>query len=320
MNARRFRYVSVLLLSIALGTTAHGASVRVRRGAVTNERVRAGEYFQYVPRKRSGKTNVLVICHGSIDPPQTASVVARRFIDRWRRFAEHTGCLLVAPAFDIHNYASDQNAPGGSAWGYRALDGRETPSDEFVHMILDTISQIDAEYDGTFFLYGHSAGGQFANHYLVVHPQRLNGVVLSAPAIYAMPDPDATWPTGMKERRRVLQWGNVEKVFEISHKVETWVQAAQVPLTVVIGTDDIKKLGNQPQQGGWTRVDRARHYVKQMKSFASDHGVSPGVSIVTVPGVGHDSARLTNTAGAEMLSMLQAHRRENPAEQQTSEP
>ena len=128
---------------------------------------------------------------------------------------------MIAPAFDIENYASDENAPGGSAWGYRALDGHTATSDEFVHLIVDRFKKLDAKYDGKFYLYGHSGGAQFANHYLVVHPDRLHGVVLSTPAIYAMPDPDTPWPVGMQARKRTLKWGNVEEVFEISHKVET---------------------------------------------------------------------------------------------------
>ena len=83
-----------------------------------------------------------------------------------------------------------------------------------------------------------------------------------------MPDPDTPWPKGMQSRKRTLTWGNVTKEFEIHHSLETWVSAVQLPITVVVGEADIERLSNQPQQGGWTRLDRAQHYINQMQEFA----------------------------------------------------
>lgn len=309
MNHNLRCFVLVLAVVANSGSVGFAQDTRIQRGAVTQLRIDAGEFFQYVPQKRSRVTNVLVICHGSIAGSNTAAQSAKTFIDRWLQFSEHTGIVLVAPAFDVENYASGGTAPGGSAWGYRALDGRTTPSDEFVHQIVDRFKEIDSDYDGKFYLYGHSAGGQFANHYLVVHPKRLHGVVLSAPAIYAMPDPDAVWPAGMKARKRTLRLVNVEKVFEISHKVETWVDAVQLPVAVVIGTSDTDELSDQPQQGGWSRLDRAQHYTREMGRFASEQKVKSGVRLIAVPNVGHSSSRLTNTAGQALLSMFQSQTR-----------
>lgn len=297
---------TIAVVLMHLTTHVHAQGTSIRRGVVTQEQIPAGQFFQYIPRKQTRSTNVLVICHGSIEGEgSTALDSARTFINRWLTFSEYTGLVLVAPAFDVENYASGGNAPGGDAWGYRALDGRTTTSDEFVHLIVDRFTELDPKYDGKFYLYGHSGGAQFANHYLVVHPHRLNGVVLSAPSIYAMPDPDTPWPAGMKSRKRVLKWGNVEKVFEISHKVETWVEAVQLPIVVVIGTADNDRISDQPQQGGWSRLDRAQHYVKQMSAFAAAHDVQSGVQLVTVPNVPHSSSRLTESAAKAILAMGQ---------------
>tara|TARA_R110002073_G_scaffold64719_1_gene161883 strand:+ start:921 stop:1925 length:1005 start_codon:yes stop_codon:yes gene_type:complete len=302
---KQVRCSGTLIFILMALTCSDVAAQRVQRGVVTEERIEAGEFLQYVPNKRSRVTNVLVICHGSISDGNTALQSAHTFINRWLRFSESTGVVLVAPAFDVENYASGEDAPGGSAWGYRALDGRTTTSDQFVHMIVDRFKTLDRKYDGKFYLYGHSAGAQFANHYLVVHPERLHGVVLSAPAIYAMPDPDTGWPAGMKPRKRTLQWGDKSKEFEIDHKLETWVTAVQLPVAVVIGEADTDRLSDQPQQGGWTRFDRAQHYVKEMEKFATENQVESGVQLFTVPGVGHSSSRLTEICAKAILIMGQ---------------
>ena len=139
-----------------------------------------------------------------------------------------------------------------------------------------------------------------------MHPERLRGVILSAPAIYAMPDPDAVWPMGMKARQRKLTWGTQTSLFQISPDMESWHDAAQVPVAVVIGLHDLAKLSDKPQQGGWTRLDRARHYVNRVQKVADSHGYESRIELFTVPGVGHNSARLTPTAQESLARILQA--------------
>jgi pimeloyl-ACP methyl ester carboxylesterase len=79
--------------------------------------------------------------------------------------------------------------------GYRALAGKEIGADELVDGI---VGQYRAQLGGEerFYLYGHSAGGQFAGRYAVRHPDHLKALVLSAPGRYAFPDPQAPWPYG----------------------------------------------------------------------------------------------------------------------------
>ena len=171
---------------------------------------------------------------------------------------------------------------------------------------MDKVKILDANYDGKFYLYGHSAGAQFANHYLMVHPHRLQGIVLSAPAIFAMPDPKTVWPNGLKARRRILNWGNQSTQFEISHEPETIAAAVQLPIAVVVGTRDTKFMSDKPQQGGSTRFVRGQHYVKEMRRFAKEQGVAANIGFVPVQGIGHDSAGLTNVSGTALLAMVQA--------------
>lgn len=264
------------------------------RGKIRVEQTPAGKFHEYIPIANRKETEVLVVCHGSVQKNgPDALYLSRHFIKRWISFSEQSGVIIAAPVFDVDNFGSDSNPPGGSAWGYRALDGKKTGADSFVEQIVDRYKKLDPGYNGKFYLYGHSAGAQFSNHYLVVHPDRLKGVILSAAAIYAMPDDKTPWPMGMKTRRRALQWGNETKTFFISHREETWVEAVQVPIVVIVGADDTELISDKPQQGGWTRLARAQHYVTQMKKFAKYHGVRSDIRLVTVQGIGHSSSGLT---------------------------
>ena len=67
-----------------------------------------------------------------------------------------------------------------------------------------------------------------------------------------MPDADVVWPMGMKKRRRKLTWGTQTSLFEIAPDMASWLKVIQVPVTVVIGLQDLEKISDKPRQGGWT--------------------------------------------------------------------
>ncbi|GAA5505353.1 hypothetical protein Rcae01_00797 [Novipirellula caenicola] len=50
---------------------------------------------------------------------------------------------------------------------------------------------------------------------------------------------------------------------------------------------------------------RAQHYVKEMEMFAAENQVESGVQLITVPGVGHSSSRLTEICAKAILIMGQ---------------
>lgn len=79
---------------------------------------------------------------------------------------------------------------------------------QYVNRLVDrSASPLIPGFDGRFLLHGHSAGGQFAARYLVTHPSRLRGVILSAPSTYPFPDPTVVWPNGMGATKRDAQSG-----------------------------------------------------------------------------------------------------------------
>ena len=148
-----------------------------------------GNFAYYIPARPQG---VLVLGHcypwpdGSRSSSQLAGHV-KEYAERWRIFADVHRLIILVPAFGSGDFIE-----------YRNLFGKQVNADEFVNHLVDQYGYAFINsFDGRFYLYGHSAGGQFANRYTVVHPQRLKGVVLSAPGRYAYPDPSIPWPYGM---------------------------------------------------------------------------------------------------------------------------
>lgn len=90
---------------------------------------------------------------------------------------------------------------------------------------------------------------------------------------------------------------------------EGWRKAAVLPITVVVGTADTEPQPRGPAHVGTTRVEFAQHWVEAMTSIAPE-GKS-GVRLMTVPGVGHSSSRLTpacQSALAQQLGTPEARR------------
>jgi len=281
-----FFFVAISLLASSLGAFAQGAQVSpTENNTVVLKSSPWGEYWQFAPRSPK---YILVIAHGTIGKNETAKDSAHTFILRWTEFAQRKRILLLSPAFDRPNY---QTAYGG----YRGLFGRVHGADEFVNNLVDLYRNDVRDFDGTFFLYGHSAGGQFAGRYSVRHPDRLRGVILSAPGRYAFPNSDAPWPYGMGKLRRELRWDKSEPPQKVSiyPSPRDWVAAASLPMIVVVGDRDLDPQPRRPGHRGTTRVELAQNWVSDMRGFATQYGAEPSIDVLYVPGIGHSSKGLT---------------------------
>ena len=65
---------------------------------------------------------------------------------------------------------------------------------------------------------------------------------------------------------------------------------------MVVGGKDLRKQPDRPSHVGEHRVDFARSWAEAMNRNASKYGYDGNIKVHVVPGVGHDSARLTRKA------------------------
>jgi pimeloyl-ACP methyl ester carboxylesterase len=189
-----------VLVAFAYGCTSTSTGPSGdEHGTIVVKTVPHGEYMQYLPRR--APKGILVIVHGSTEEESAGEAdirkLAETFLQRWVRFADDHTLIAVAPLF-AHNFGSWIREPGIALGGYRGLAGKEIGADEFVDRIVERY-RAGLGGEERFYLYGHSAGGQFAGRYAVRHPDHLKALVLSAPGCYAFPDPQAPWPYGQKE-------------------------------------------------------------------------------------------------------------------------
>ena|GEM_PF-4858044 len=260
-------------------------------GKVQKKRTRHGRYVQYIPRTLKEPVKILVVVHGTPGRDETALEVAENFLTNFIPAAKRKGVVLLAPAFDQRNFGGVAG-PGG---GYRGLFGREIRADEFLNEILARYMTTFPSYDGTIYLYGHSAGGQFVSRYAVMHPEKLKAAVISAAGSYAFPNPEVPWADGMQPLRRAMAWdGDVKPRFvDIRPEPNGWLEASQLPITVLVGDADETRMSQSPMQKGTDMVTRARSWVEEMNALAELHEKVGRVRLVVVPSVGHNSAQLS---------------------------
>ncbi len=287
------------ILAIMTSTVFSQETLLQESGRAVHKQVEHGAYVQYVPRSVKPDSTVLVICHG-IFSDGTAELAASNCIDDWFAFSEKERVILVAPVFDNRNFAVTQ---AGALGGYRTLTGREIGADEFLHEIIEVYRKANPKYDGRFLLFGHSAGGQLANRYVVRHPQRVIAALISSPAWFAFPDPNERWPNGMQPRKGDFKWGDTGERIRIDVKPDPdgWLQASQLPIMVIVGALDTEELKEAGKGTGKNHVTQATAWVTAMNKLASSKGKKGTVLLNVVPNVDHNYGKLLR-AGAPFLA------------------
>ncbi|MEM7346729.1 MAG: hypothetical protein AAF485_21000 [Chloroflexota bacterium] len=256
-------------------------------GIAVQHTLEHGSYWQYIPPDIEQPATVLVVVHGTVGDSEIAIDTAATMLELWRETADQEGVVLIAPVFDNDRYGG-RAGPGG---GYRGLYGRDVRADEFLLQILNNVRDTIWVAD-SFYLYGHSAGGQFVNRFVVMHPARIKRAVISAAGFYAYPNPDVVWADGMKPLQRGFIWCDEcpEVDVEITPNPDGWLKAAALPIAVVVGEQDTATYERLPPgQLGTNPVDNGWAWVEAMKQYAAQEESDFNMTFVLVAEAGHNA-------------------------------
>lgn len=254
---------------------------------IIHEKSLEGDFYAYIPDQTP--KNILVIAHGMLSKSDKASDVAKKYLSRWIRYADEYGLLLIAPVFDTPRFGN----LGGGFGGYRNLFGKYTSADTFINKIVNRYSIKTSSGNNRFYLYGHSAGGQFVNRYVVTHPERIIRAVISAAGRYSYPTTSSKWPYGAGNLSKTLKWNDgTKKRVNITKPLRKYALAAR-KVSIVIGSKDIKTQPKRPAHIGNTRIEIANSWANQMNNNAKRYGVDGSVNVHVIPDIGHSSSKLT---------------------------
>jgi len=252
-----------------------------------------GTFYAYVPTTVPEKPEVLVLVHGTPQEGETAESSSEFLATNWIDFAEKQGLILLAPTFNQEDFSSRLGDHALS--GYRGLFGRQIGADEWVLRLVRAHQKAFGSMDEQFYLYGHSAGGQFTGRFLVTHPESVKAAVISSAATYPQPTAEVAWPFGMGELHADVEWDpDTVLHVDIVPDEQDWLAATQVPLTVIVGLNDTAELPKSliPGQKGKNRYIIARNWVQDMAAFAEANGLESRFRLEIVPGIGHSMSGL----------------------------
>jgi pimeloyl-ACP methyl ester carboxylesterase len=123
---------------------------------------------------------------------------------------------------------------------------------------------------------GHSGGAQFAQRFLLVHPDRLQGVAISAPGRITVIDSNAPWPRGTAD---------IHSIF--GRKLDLAAIRA-VPVLLAIGQNDVAtgdlEAQNDPSQDGFGDSRMAR--LETLRDNLLANHVDAEIEVA--PGLDHD--------------------------------
>ena len=217
-------------------------------------------YWAYVPETYAEETDphyqLLVLIHGTGCATEYNVSAARKWAD-----ANHVA--ILAPLF-----------PGGMAGkddlnSYKLVSAGGIRYDE---ILLSEIEDMKNRYPGVetepFFLFGHSAGGQFVERFTMAHPDKVKAVAIGAPGNPTYIDFAEDYFWGVRDFKKYF-----EREFDLA-------VFREVPMLFVIGEKDTKFIGNSPY--GSNRMERI-HCLQ--KNFL-ENGVK-SVELEVIPDIAH---------------------------------
>ncbi len=245
------------------------------------------DVFYYAPERDLRMSRILVVMPGR-------GRNADEYRDEWLEHAAREDALLLVPEFPDDSYSVAEYNLGNVV----DESGGVVPKDEWTLSVIEALyeyvsGEVHSDEPG-YYLYGHSAGGQFVHRFMLYMDD--NSVLRSVSANsgwYTVPDPEVDFPYGLRD-------GPTED----DEDVERMVGA---PLTVLLGTDDNdpdsdglrSDVGSREQ--GATRLDRGFFFFRSGQQSAEQLGASFAWELEMVNGVGHSNAEMAAAAARALF-------------------
>ncbi len=240
-------------------------------------------YFVYVPKNYSDqkKYRLLSIIHGFTgnDHGAKGEATTLKNIKRWVDFADQNQYILLAPHYDEKIFNND----------YQRLNLSGIRSDlrlnELVGLVGQSLKNVRTDKIS---LFGFSGGGQFVHRYCAFHPNKIDKAIIGASGWYMWPDEKLEYPLG-------LELKNILPDFKINLKA-----LCKQKILLLVGEKDHKqgsfreeyKDVNLDILQGKNRINRAKNWFAQLKSYADQEQIPFSMTMKIIPKTGHEISNL----------------------------
>lgn len=232
-------------------------------------------YCLYVPPSvgQGQEVDLLVAVHG------TGRTSFLDFRDGFAGFGRWNDCAVLCPIFPIGVLGD------GARSGYKFLREGDIRYDQVLLAMVDEVAEkYRQRWDG-FAIFGYSGGGQFANRFAVLHPQKLWAASIGAPGSVTLLDPERDWWVGIR---------NLNETFGIPFDGRA---LARVPVQMIVGDADLETWEITHREGGshWMpgANDAGRTRPERLATLrASFEAAGVDVRFDLLPGISHDRTKV----------------------------
>ena len=226
-----------------------------------------------------------------------------RYIGLAAPVAERHDALAIAIHFSEEDYPEGEDYTLGIyAWdltGGSVLDGPwRAPEDMLYAEVEHVFDRVLASLGGSqpgYYIFGHSAGAQFAHRLLTFLPEHRALVAVAANAGWY------TLPVADDPRVHTMPYGLIDGPVDPSELTGLFGTSLVVLLsehdTTTAATDDLVRGTYAAEAQGKNRLERGHHYYRVGEEQAAARQVELAWRLDIVPGAGHDAAEVIQTAG-----------------------
>ena len=243
--------------------------------------------WTYRPERFGPDSPIVFVMHGTKRNGKT-------YRDTWAPQSREHGFLLLVPEFPEDDYPEEAYQQGN------LLDrkGKPLPPEKWTFSVIEALFDHAKALTGSrverYYLYGHSAGGQFVHRFVLFMPKaRYARAIAANPGYYTFPTREAEYPYGLKGT-------------PTAGRIDPAVFGRDFVL--MLGDEDTNRddpnLRKTPQADaqGLTRLERGKNYFRAATDLAEKAGAPFNWRLVTVPGVGHSDSKMSPPAARELFA------------------
>jgi len=240
--------------------------------------------FYAEPEGLSPDAPIVIVMHG-------AGRNADDYRDNWIDLAKQYGLAVYAPEFDKARF------PTSKEYNLGGLTVKKDKAFEAIEPLFDAIKARRSSDRKGYYLFGHSAGGQFVHRYAFFGKARHMELALAANSgWYTLPTRAAKYPYGL---------GGLKKS---RYDIDVMLKA---PLLILLGDQDIDPESSNLRHTagadaqGPNRYERGIYFLKVGNMMAKQRRLKSKWSYNIVPGVAHDNRGMAVMAAAVIAQHAQ---------------
>ncbi|QCK15618.1 hypothetical protein [Mangrovivirga cuniculi] len=240
--------------------------------------------WTYKPEGWEDQDKIVFVMHGG-------GRNADDYLDAWTEIAEENNLLVVAPEFEnkFYKYTTNDYQEGNLFTFFGTSNPKSEWAYTVVENIFDYIKSTNNITNERYYMFGHSAGGQFVHRMVILMPEaRIETAVAANAGFYSFPDESIEYPYGLKNTGISL-----ENDLQKSYKKKLIVLLGELDNDPALGTFRTTELAMK--QGGH-RLERGSNFFKMNQELSNQYSWTFNWKIDTVSNVGHDYRKMSENS------------------------